>query len=70
MYNLRENHREFKKKKKKKLIPKLQQTFRSKEHNVLTEEVNKITLSANDDKKIQLTDSIVTYAYGTNKNTQ
>ena len=68
MYNLRENYREFIK--KKKLIPKLQQTFRSKKHNVLTEEVNKIAMSANDDKKIQLIDSIETHAYGTNKNTQ
>ena len=48
----------------------MQQTFRSKKHNVLTEEVNKIAMSANDDKKIQLIDSIETHAYGTNKNTQ
>ena len=68
MYNLRENYREFIK--KNKLIPKLQQTFRSKKHNVFTEEVNKIALSANDDKKIQLIESIVTHAYGTSKNTQ
>ena len=68
MYNLRENYREFIK--KNKLIPKLQQTFRSKKHNVFTEEVNKIALSANDDKKIQLIELIVTHAYGTNKNTQ
>ena len=68
MYNLRENYREFIK--KNKLIPKLQQTFRSKKHNVFTEEVNKIALSANDDKKIRLIESIVTHAYGTNKNTQ
>ena len=68
MYNLRENYREFIK--KNKLIPKLQQTFRSKKHNVFTEEANKIALSANDDKKIQLIESIVTHAYGTNKNTQ
>ena len=68
MYNLRENYREFIK--KNKLIPKLQQTFRSKKHNVFTEEVNKIALSANDDKKIQLIESIVTHAYETNKNTQ
>ena len=30
-------------------------------HNVFTEEVNKITLSANDDKKIQSIGSIETY---------
>ena len=34
-------------------------------HNVLTEEINKIALSSNDDKRMQLSDSIETYAYGT-----
>ena len=33
-------------------------------HNVFTEEINKITLSSNDDKRIDL---IKTYAYGTIK---
>ena len=32
-----------------------------------TDEVNKVTLSAADDKRIQSIDSIETYAYGTNK---
>ena len=36
-------------------------------HNVFTEEVNKITLSANDDKRIQSIDSTETYAYRTSK---
>ena len=36
-------------------------------HNVFTKEVNKITLSANDDKRIQSVDSIETYAYRTSK---
>ena len=31
-----------------------------------TEEVNKITLSSNDDKRIQTFDKITTYLYGTN----
>ena len=34
---------------------------------MFTEEVNKIALSANDYKRIQLIDSIETYAYGTSK---
>ena len=38
-----------------------------RKYNVFTEEVNKIGLSANDDKKIQATNSIETYAYGTSK---
>ena len=44
-----------------------QQRFRSEENNIFTEEVNKIALSANDEKKIQLINSIETYAYGTSK---
>ena len=36
-----------------------------KERHVFTEEINKIALSLNDDKRIQSTDSIETYAYGT-----
>ena len=32
-------------------------------HNAFTEEINKIALSSNDDKRIQSTDSIETYAY-------
>ena len=35
--------------------------------NVFTEEINKIALSSNDDKRIQSIDSIETYAYGTTK---
>ena len=31
-----------------------------------TEEVNKIALSSNDDKKIQTSDRVTTYPYGTN----
>ena len=36
--------------------------------NVFTEEINKIALSSNDDKRMQSIDSIETYAYGTSKN--
>ena len=34
-------------------------------HNVFTEEINKISLSSNDDKRMQSIDSIEAYAYGT-----
>ena len=39
----------------------MQQVFRSVKHNVFTEEVNKIALSANDDKRIQPIDLIEAY---------
>ena len=35
-----------------------------KKHNVFTEKINKIALSANIDKRIQSIDSIEMYAYG------
>ena len=41
--------------------------FKSKRHDVFTEEVNKITLNLNDDKRMQSINSIETYAYGTSK---
>ena len=50
-----------------KLILKIQQRFKSERHNVFTEEVNKIALSSNDDKRMKSIDSIETYAYETNK---
>ena len=37
------------------------------ENNVFAEEINKVTLSSNDDKRMQSIDSIETYAYGTSK---
>ena len=46
---------------------KTQQRFKSERHNVFTEEINKIALSSNDNRRIQSTDSIETYAYGTSK---
>ena len=39
--------------KKNKLILKTQERLRNEKHNVFTEEINKITLSSNDDKRIQ-----------------
>ena len=50
------------------MILKSQQTFRSKNYNVFTKEVNNIALSAIDDKRIQSIASIETYPYGTTKN--
>ena len=45
---------------------RLQQRFRSDHHKVYTEEVNKIALSSNDDKRIQTFDRVTTYPYSTN----
>ena len=59
--SLKENHKEFIKNNRK--ILKSQQRFKSKKPNVFTEEVNKIALSANNDKKTQTIDSVESYAY-------
>ena len=57
--------------KNNKLILKTQQRFRCEKHNVYTDEINKILLSSNDDKRIQSIDSIRTrtrkHAYRTRK---
>ena len=50
-----------------KSILKTQQRLKSRRHNVFTEEIDKIALSSNDDKRIQSIDSIETYACGTSK---
>ena len=42
-------------------------TIRSERHNVFTEEINKIALSSNGDKRMKSIDSIERYAYGTSK---
>ena len=49
-----------------KIILRSQQRFKSDHHKVYTEEVNKIALSSNDDKRIQTFDKVTTYPYGTN----
>ena len=41
------------------------QKFKSKAHNVYTEEVNQIALSSNDKKRLQTFDSLTSYPYGT-----
>ena len=48
------------------VIIRSQQRFRSDHHRVCTEEVNKIVLSSNDDKKIHTFDKVTTFLYGIN----
>ena len=47
----KKNHKEFIK--NNKLILQTQHIFKSKRHNVFTEEINKIVFSSNDDKRMQ-----------------
>ena len=49
-----------------KSILKLQQRFKSDCRNVYTEQINKIALSSNDDKRLQTFDKITTHPYKTN----
>ena len=49
-----------------KILLKSQQRFKSDHHKVYTEEVNKIALSSNDDKRLEIFNVIETYPYGTN----
>ena len=60
--NLKENLNEFLKGNRSILKT---QRFRGMKNNVFTEEVNKIALSANDNKRIQSSDWKDAYAYGT-----
>ena len=46
------------------VIFKSQQRFISKKHDVYTENINKIALSSNDDKRIVSSDKITSYPYG------
>ena len=50
-------------------ILKSQQRFKSERHDVYTEEINKIALSSNDDKRLQTFDGITSYPYGTSAGT-
>ena len=50
-----------------KTILRSQQKFKSYHHKVYTEEVNKIALSSDDDKRLQTSDRVTTYPYGTNE---
>ena len=47
-------------------ILRSQLRFKSDLHIVYTEEVNKIAISSNDDKRLQTFDRVTTYPYGTN----
>ena len=58
---LKEDQKEFIK--NSKLILKAQQRLRSEKRNVFTEEINKIALSSNDDKRMQSIDLVETYVY-------
>ena len=49
-----------------KTIYRSQERFKSYNHDVYEEEVNKIALSSGDDKRIQTFDGNETYPYGTN----
>ena len=49
-----------------KTLYRSQERFKSYNHDVYTEEVNKIALSNNNDKWIQTFDGTETYPYGTN----
>ena len=49
---------------KDEVILKSQQRFISKKHDVYTENINKIALSNNDDKRIVSSDKITSYPYG------
>ena len=48
-----------------KTVYRSQGRFKSYYHDAYTDEVNKIALSSDDDKKLQLSDKITTYPYGT-----
>ena len=45
-------------------VLKSQQRFKSERHDVYTEEINKIALSSNEDKRLQTFDRITLYPYG------
>ena len=49
-----------------KVVLKSQQIFKSERHDVYTENVNKVALSNNDDKRLSTFDKITTYPYGAN----
>ena len=49
------------------MILKIRLRFKSENHNVFTEEINKIALRLNDDIRIQSIDLIDKHVYGTSK---
>ena len=46
------------------IVLKSQQRFKSERHDLYTEEINKIALSSNDDKRFQAFDRITSYPFG------
>ena len=50
-----------------KTVYRSQERFQRYYHVMYTEEVNKIVLSSNDDKRLQTFNRITTYPYGTNE---
>ena len=50
---------------KNEIISKSRQRFKSERHNVYTEDLNKIGLSSNDDKRLQTYDRMTSYLSGT-----
>ena len=48
-----------------KVTLKSKQIFKSEAHNAYTEEVNKVALSSDDDKRLQTYYRITSYSYGT-----
>ena len=46
------------------VVLKSQQRFKRKGHDVYTENINKIVLSSNDDKRLIASDKITSYPYG------
>ena len=53
--------------KKQCIILQAQPMFKSERHNNFTEEINKVALSLNDDKRMQSTDLKKSYAYELSK---
>ena len=53
--------------KNNKLLLKSQQRFKSEMHSVFSQEINKITSSLNDYKRMQSIDTTETYEHGTGK---
>ena len=51
---------------KNEIILQSQQSLKSESHDVYTEEIIKIALSSNDDKRLQTFDRVTRYPYGTN----
>ena len=49
-----------------KIILQPQQRFKSDCHNIYAEQINKIALSGNDDKRLQTFDRITIFPHGTN----